>query len=727
MRHFDVQLLGALALHEGLIVEMKTGEGKTLAATLPAMLNGLGGQGVHIVTVNDYLAQRDAEWMGPLYRFWGLTVGVILEQMAEQEDEELALRHRAYRCDVTYGTNHEIAFDYLRDNLAQSPQETVQRGFHYAIVDEVDFLLIDEARTPLVISGPAGNDAQLYPEVDRVIRTLEPEGDFVVDGKIHAVSLTEAGIDKVEQGLGVKNLTDLAHLDLYHAAHQSLAAHALYQRDVDYVVIDGQVLIVDEFTGRISDDKRYADGLHAAIEAKEGVEIVAEDETLAKVTYQTFFGRYAKLAGMTGTAWSEREEFRTTYGRDVQVIPTAKPMIRRDYQDLVFFSQQAKHQAIVQEISELHLEGRPVLVGTPNIKESEQLSQLLALAKIEHAVLNAKNHRAEAMVIAQAGRQGAVTISTNMAGRGTDIILGGNPQALISAGAITDAQEKERIHQTCTLERQAVVAAGGLHVLGTAVHESRRIDDQLRGRAGRQGDPGSSQFFLSLEDALWKKFGKEVIRRIQHDLSRKNHPPEQPLTSGKIRRVLRSLQEKVEQENFLIRRDVLQYDLVVHLQRETIYRWRQTLVSAEGYDPQQLVVEFVEELSQRFTDYRQCAPVFQAHFQGQLELTLSERGDVPSALTRRALQLLQEREKSLGKKQLHEHGRLILLQSIDQLWTDHLSNLERIEDGIGLHGFTGGDPLIEWRRQAHQLWHELLWSIRSRAVKRWFIVKPLGD
>jgi preprotein translocase subunit SecA len=710
MRHFDVQLLGAMALRDGLIVEMKTGEGKTLVATLAAFTEALAGKGVHVVTVNDYLAQRDAEWMGPMYELLGLSVGVVLEQMGGDREEEIAARRHAYACDITYGTNHEIAFDYLRDNLALEPAEVVQRGHHYAIVDEVDFLLIDEARTPLIISGPTRQDASLFEQVDRVTRELKPELHFKVEAKHRRASLTEAGFEVVHQALGVDHLARYEHLDLYHAVHQSVVAHGVYQRDVDYIVEDGSVYIVDEFTGRVSQEKRFADGLHQALEAKERLEVRTEDQTLAKVTYQTFFGRYDKLSGMTGTAWSEREEFRQTYGRDVQVIPTHRPMIRQDFADHVFASLEEKHAAIVQEIDELRSDGRPVLVGSTSVRESEQLSARLKSADVPHAVLNAKNHRAEAEVVAQAGRPGAVTISTNMAGRGTDIVLGGRPTADVDAKA-------------CSALHAQVVAAGGLHVIGTSRHEAVRIDDQLRGRAGRQGDPGSSQFFISLDDPIWQRFGDEAIAELKGDLEAAHHPKGEPIGSGRVRRLLKTLQSKVDEENRAVRRDVLKYDLVVHAQREAIYGWRRTLVIGEGFDPEQLIRDLIDELTDRHPDYEQLQTAFEAHFGAPLAIPEEDRGDIPGRSLDQALARMQQRGGELGSQAFVEFGRLILLQAIDELWTDHLSNLERVEQGIGLRGYAQVDPLIEWRREAALMWQELLWAIHSRAVSDWFALE----
>ncbi len=722
LRHFDVQLLGGMALDDGLIAEMKTGEGKTLVATLPAFLNALAGEGVHVVTVNDYLAQRDAEWMGPLYRFLGLTVGVVLEEMGDDEADEYRKRRAAYNCDITYGTNHEIAFDYLRDNLATVPEEIVQRGFHYAIVDEVDFLLVDEARTPLIISGPAREEQGRFRQVDRVIRRLREGLHYVVKARTRTASLTEAGFEAVSDGLGVENLFDLEHLDLCHAVYQSVVAHGVYKRDVDYIVEDGKVLIVDEFTGRVSQDKRYADGLHQAIEAKERVEVRLEDQTLAKVTYQTFFGRYRKLAGMTGTAWSERAEFQQTYGRDVQVIPTHRPMVRTDYHDAVFDTLEEKHEAVVREILGRRAKGQPLLVGTTSVHESEQLSRRLAAADVPHSLLNAKNHRAEAGIIAQAGRQGAVTISTNMAGRGTDIILGGNPEMMAREKRLP-APELERLRKECARECEEVLAAGGLHVIGTAHHDSVRIDNQLRGRAGRQGDPGSSQFIVSLDDEIWKKFGGAKINEMRTVLQGQGHRKNDPIDSPRVVRALHMLQKKVDVENQAVRRDVLKYDLVVHVQRETIYRWRRTLVTGEGYDPGELIRDVVDDLIARDPDQEALAEALRAHFHELFDLAVDPDVDMKGPVMEQVLLLLNRREESMGSEALRELGWRILLQAIDDLWTEHLSYLEWVEQGIGLRGYAEVDPAIEFRREAADMWRETLQLIRGRAVTLWFLVE----
>ena len=699
MRHFDVQLVGGMALHDGLIAEMKTGEGKTLAATLPVILNALSGRGVHVVTVNDYLASRDAEWMGPLYHFLGLSVGVVTEELGDDAADEYAPRRAAYASDITYVTNHELAFDYLRDNLATHKGEIVHRGFHFAIVDEVDFLLIDEARTPLIISGQADEDVGLYRRVNQIVRKLQRDDHYAVDPKTRTASLTDVGWDTVSRALGVPNLWTAEHLDLYHAVHQAVIAHGAYARDVDYVVADGEVLIVDEFTGRISPGKRYSDGLHQALEAKERLRVQAEDQTLAKVSYQTFFARYEKLAGMTGTAWSEREEFQGTYRRDVHVIPTNRPCIREDLPDVIYDTRAEKLDAVVEEIQLRRQTGQPVLVGTTSVRESEDLSRRLQLAAIPHTVLNAKNHRAEAAIIAQAGRERTVTISTNMAGRGIDIILGG----------------------------ESVREAGGLHVIGTGRHESVRIDNQLRGRAGRQGDPGSSQFFVSLDDEIWQKFGRQALLQLRRELRDGEartaaRVSGAPLTAPKVRRLLRELQKKVDVENVATRKEVLKYDLVLHVQREAIYRWRNTLLADGGFVPDTLIGGAVEALYDAAADDGGFILGLSQLLHAPVELAGHPAADLFEAAKRYAAEQLREREQRLGAEDVREVGRQILLQSIDTLWTDHLSNLERVEEGVDLHAYSGMDPLIEWQKMAAAMWVDTLRQIHQRALSMWFLV-----
>ena len=704
MRHYDVQLLGGMALHDGGVAEMKTGEGKTLVAPLAAYLNALTGRGVHVVTVNDYLAQRDSGWMGPLFELLGLSVGLILENMGDHPAAEVEARRAAYACDVTYGTNHELAFDFLRDNLATSPDEVVHRGFNFALVDEVDFLLIDEARTPLIISGLGDQDTGLFQLMDRIVRRLDPGMHYYVEEKTRTATLSDLGLERVQQALGAGSLAEPENLTLYHAARQSVLAHGVYRRDVDYLVEQGQIHIVDEFTGRVSEDKRFADGLHQALEAKEGVKVRAEDRTLAKVTYQTFFGRYDKLAGMTGTAWTAREELKQTYGLKVVRVPTHLPGLRRDFEDLVYDTADDKHRAVVEEIRQLHREGRPVLVGSTSVEESERLDRLLGEAGIPHRVLNAKNHEEEAELIAQAGRRGAVTISTNMAGRGVDIVLGGGAEA--EAG-----------------EGRAVARAGGLHVIGTGRHESARIDDQLRGRAGRQGDPGSSQFHVSLEDRLWRRFGSLEIDDLRRRLASTGHLPGEPIRLPGMDRVLRELQKKVEEEDQAVRREVLKYDLVVHVQREAMYAWRATLVQDDAFYPEILAQELAEDLCQRHEEPAALERALEALFHQPFSLKGLRPVDFEQAAMDRAAELAQARLDRWGEP-YRELARALLLDAIDDLWTEHLTALDRLEEGVGLQGYAQQDPLTAWRREAALMYGELMHLIRARTVDLWMLARP---
>ena len=701
MRHYDVQLLGGMALHDGCVAEMKTGEGKTLVAPLAAYLNALTGHGVHVVTVNDYLAERDSRWMGPVYELLGIKVGLILENMGDDPAAEVQARRAAYACDVTYGTNHELAFDFLRDNLATSPDEVSHRGFHFALVDEVDFLLIDEARTPLIISGPGYEDTGLFRRMDRIVRRLDPGMHYYVEEKTRTATLSDLGLERVQQELGAGSLTDPANLALYHVARQSVLAHGVYRKDVDYLVEDGQVNIVDEFTGRVSEDKRFADGLHQALEAKEGVTVRAEDRTLAKVTYQTFFGRYGKLAGMTGTAWTAKEELMKTYGLKVVRVPTHRPGLRQDFEDLVYDTADDKHRAVVEEIRQLHGEGRPVLVGSTSVEESERLDDLLVAAQIPHKVLNAKNHRQEADLIAQAGRQGAVTISTNMAGRGVDIVLGGGDEG----------------------QGAAVTSAGGLHVIGTGRHESARIDDQLRGRAGRQGDPGSSQFHVSLEDRLWRRFGTLEIDDLRRRLPMSGHVAGAPISLPGVGKVLRSLQKKVEEEDQSIRQEVLKYDLVVHVQREAMYAWRATVVEDDGFDPVELAADLAADLCQRHGEPVELERALEALFHHPFSLEGLRPVDFELAVADRAAELAEAGLERWGQA-YRELGRQLLLESIDELWTDHLTALDRLEEGIGLQGYAQQDPLTAWRREASMMYGELMFLIRARFLDLWMLARP---
>jgi len=687
MRHFDVQLIGGLVLHQGKIAEMKTGEGKTLVATLPAYLNALEGKGVHIVTVNDYLAKRDADWMGPIYKSLGLTVGVI------QHDLNDAQRQIAYNSDVTYGTNNEFGFDYLRDNMKFRLEDLVQRQFNYAIVDEVDSILIDEARTPLIISGPTQESTQLYYRVDNFVRRLQKDKHFILDEKTRTIALNENGVADAEKHFNVANLYDLNYMDLVHAINQSLKAHFLFKRDVDYMVKDGQVIIVDEFTGRLMPGRRYSDGLHQALEAKERVKVEEEYQTLASITFQNYFRMYKKLAGMTGTAATEAAEFQQIYNLDVIEIPTNKPLIRTEYPDVIYRTAKEKWEAVVQEIIELNKIGRPVLVGTISIEKSEHLSNLLRKRNIKHVVLNAKYHELEAQIIAQAGRIGAVTIATNMAGRGVDILLGGNPdflakEALKKSGIdpvqATSEQYRPAYNQALKItaeEHERVVSLGGLHILGTERHESRRIDNQLRGRAGRQGDPGSSRFYLSLEDDLMRIFGSD---RLSGLMARIGMSEGVPIQHPMVTRAIERAQKQVEGQNFSIRKHLLEYDDVMNKQRETIYSQRREIL--EGKDLREYYLNLIDSLVEWYLDQHanktkhpddwDWEALRQAVF-SQFGLDLSQLNfdretitydELFEQLTSALKGLYEQKEKALGPDRMREFERLILLQVIDARW-----------------------------------------------------------
>jgi preprotein translocase subunit SecA len=689
LRHFDVQLMGGIVLHEGNIAEMKTGEGKTLVATLAAYLNALPGEGVHIVTVNDYLARRDAEWMGPIYRMLGLTVGVVIHGL------DLAERRAAYQADITYGTNSEFGFDYLRDNMALSLDEVVQRGLNYAIVDEVDSILIDEARTPLIISGPGPRPSDLYYRFARVVRYLKEGEDYQVDEKARTVVPTEQGVAKAEKLAGVKNLY-AEGTDLSHYLVNALKAHALMKRDRDYVVKDGQVIIVDEFTGRLMFGRRYSDGLHQAIEAKEGLRIQRENQTIASITLQNYFRMYRKLAGMTGTAATEAEEFRKIYGMDVVVIPTHKPMIRVDYPDVVYKTERAKFEAVVNEIEECYRRGQPVLVGTISIEKSERLSEMLRRRGIPHQVLNAKYHEKEAQIIARAGQKGQVTIATNMAGRGVDIVLG-----------------------------EGVAELGGLHVIGTERHEARRIDNQLRGRSGRQGDPGSSRFYLSLEDDLMRLFGGEMIAGI---MDRLRIPENEAIDHPMISRAIERAQKRVEAHNFDIRRRVLQYDDVMNKQREVIYRQRRQVL--EGVDLRDQVMEMVRDVVDDLVgtfapervhpeewDLEGLAAQLAARLGlSGVQLEGRSREELRDYLFAEAQALYARIEEALGPQRMREFERLVLLRVVDYHWMDHLAAMDDLREGIVLRAYAQKDPLIEYQLEAFEMFNAMIHSIRSQVV-----------
>ncbi len=726
MRHFDVQLMGGVVLHEGKIAEMKTGEGKTLVATLSAYLNALTGEGVHVVTVNDYLAKRDAEWMGPIYRFLGLSVGVIYSHMPFEE------RKRAYLCDITYGTNAEFGFDYLRDNMAVSRDELVQRGHSYAIVDEVDSILIDEARTPLIISGPSEDSVEPYILADRVARSLKRGVHFEVDEKERNVVLTEAGIRRCEELLKVDSLFDDITSDMAHKIVQALKAHHLFKRDVDYVVKDGEVIIVDEFTGRLMFGRRYSDGLHQSIEAKEGVRIGSENQTLATITLQNYFRMYRKLAGMTGTAATEAEEFREIYGLEVVVIPTHKPMIRQDLPDVVYRTKREKFEAVVEDIVETHRRGQPILVGTTSIETSELLSSMLKRRGIPHQVLNAKYHEKEAKIVAQAGRLGAVTIATNMAGRGTDIILGGNPHFLAREecerrGIELGSPEHERLlrefKEICDRERERVVELGGLYVLGTERHEARRIDNQLRGRSGRQGDPGKSRFYLSLEDDLLRLFGGERIKSIMEKLGvQEGEAIEHPLLS----KAIESAQKKVESLHFEIRKRLLEYDLVMNKQREVVYsERRRILLDEEVFSHcKDLVEDFFEGLLSPQEDegveemVERVSSTLKSTIGETIALASAEDlGEISTKLDSYKSRLFQKLDDpSLPRAELNQLLRVFLLHTVDVHWRDHLLSMDELRRGIGLRAIGQKDPLLEYQFESYRLFQDMLFRIKRDVV-----------
>jgi preprotein translocase subunit SecA len=702
MRHFDVQLVGGVVLHEGKIAEMKTGEGKTLAATLPVVLNALTGRGVHIVTVNDYLARRDAEWMGPVYRFLGLSTGVIVHGMTDGE------RKASYNADITYGTNNEFGFDYLRDNMKFRLEDMAQRELHYAIVDEVDSILIDEARTPLIISGPAEESTDKYVRVNTIIPYLKKEADYKVDEKARAVLLTEdSGIPKVERLIGVDNLYDPRNIEILHHVNQALKAHVLFRRDVDYMVKDGQVVIVDEFTGRLMPGRRWSDGLHQAVEAKEGVRIENENQTLATITFQNYFRMYEKLAGMTGTADTEAVEFKQIYKLDVVAIPTNMPMVRDDQGDQIYKTEREKSHAVLDEVKRLHTEGRPVLVGTVSIERSEALSALLSRHGIPHNVLNAKHHEKEAAIIAEAGQPGKVTIATNMAGRGVDIKLG-----------------------------PGVVEKGGLHIVGTERHESRRVDNQLRGRAGRQGDPGSSRFYLSLEDDLLRIFGSDRIAPLMGKLGMEEG---EPIEHSLINKAVENAQKKVEAHNFDIRKHLLQYDDVMNKQRTVIYHMRKDALAGESIREMvmELVAEVAEELAHRFADEKQYpgdwdlealrdAVFGQFGFRPDIpEETLP--GMTPALLADRIREeagaAYAGKEAEFGEEPMRYLERMFLLSTTDTLWKDHLLSMDHLKDGIGLRGYAQKDPLKEYQREGFEMFSDLVVRIKEESLKRLFHVR----
>ena len=744
LRHFDVQLMGGMALHEGKITEMKTGEGKTLVATLAVVLNALSGKVVHVVTVNDYLARRDAEWMGPIYSFLGLTVGVIYAYMDQEE------RFAAYRADITYGTNSEFGFDYLRDNMATSEEYLVQRGHSYCIVDEVDSILIDEARTPLIISGPSDDNVDMYTLSDKVARQLREGRDYEKDEKERNVAMTEAGIARCEEILKMPDLfSDAAHSDLAHRIVQALKAHVLFQKDVHYVVKDGEILIVDEFTGRLMMGRRYSDGLHQAIEAKEGVKVGRESQTLATITLQNYFRMYRKLAGMTGTAATEAEEFKEIYGLEVIVVPTNVDMIRNDYPDVIYRTVAEKFAAVADEIQESHSLGCPVLVGTTSIENSERISKLLKSRKVPHQVLNAKHHEREAQIVAQAGHLGAVTVATNMAGRGTDILLGGNPEFLAKEALRSENRDPskeqevyasllEKFREQCRAERERVKELGGLKIIGTERHEARRIDNQLRGRAGRQGDPGSSRFYLSLEDDLLRLFGSERIQGLMEKLGmEEGESIEHPL----LTRAIASAQKKVEEMHFDIRKQLLAYDNVMNRQREAVYAERQQILSDDGIVDRiwEVIDGVVEDILEKyFPEEGESDPVraqarLKAIFGPGLEGHL-EGVDNPRDMLGRKDGLKEEirgrflsKVETLGEEEGGALLRFLILHTLDNGWKDHLLAMDELRRGIGLRAIGQKDPLLEYQFESYNLFQEMMERVRESVAELVFRVRVVSD
>ncbi len=786
MRHFDVQLIGGMVLHDGKIAEMKTGEGKTLVATLPVYLNALPGRGVHVVTVNDYLAKRDSEWMGKIYTFLGLTVGVIVHDLDDQE------RRDAYAADVTYGTNNEFGFDYLRDNMKFDVADCVQRGHNFGIVDEVDSILIDEARTPLIISGASEESTDKYNRVNKIIPNLvkgeeqetapgEPKiltGDFVVDEKHRTITVSDEGWEKVERLLGINNIADQENWDLKHHVETAIKAHALYHRDVEYVVKDGEVIIVDEFTGRLMPGRRWSDGLHQSVEAKENVKVERENQTLATVTFQNYFRMYKKLAGMTGTAETEAPEFDKIYKLEVVVIPTNRPMLRLENSDMVYRTEKEKYFAVADEIQKLYANGQPILVGTTSIEKSERISDLLKKKGIKHVVLNAKYHEREAEIVAQAGRKGQVTIATNMAGRGTDILLGGNSEfvakqelvkkgiarAVTEAGGEIETRDREGItvwyyqgneyevptqnwEETVAKykietdrEHEEVVAAGGLHILGTERHESRRIDNQLRGRSGRQGDPGSSRFYLSLEDDLMRIFAKEWVSTL---LQRLGMEEGVPIESKLISRRIEAAQKAVEAQNFEARKHLLEYDDVMNKQREAVYGLRRQLL--EGVDQKDLILEdYVADILTGLLDQYAAKEVHPEdwNIKGMKDAIFTRFGvDVvaeglkPETLNRQELgdaifDKLRERydakEKLIGPDAMRYHERMIMLSVLDQYWKDHLLSMDHLREGIGLRGYGQHDPLVEYKRESFEMFEDMMKRFQEETVRYLYLMQVIG-
>ena len=741
-RHYDVQVVGAAALHRGMVAEMKTGEGKTLVSTMPAYLNALKGEGVHMVTVNDYLASRDAEWMGAIHRFLGLRVGLIQNNMPTEQ------RHPAYQADITYGTNNEFGFDYLRDNMAMTANSRVQRGHSYAIVDEVDSILIDEARTPLIISGRLSDSAKWYKDFARIARRLRAGVDYEVDEKKRQVLTTEDGVARVEQILGVENLYDHAAVDFVHHLEVSLKAKELYHKDREYLIDRGEVKIVDEFTGRVLEGRRYSEGLHQAIEAKEGVAIKEENQTLATITLQNYFRLYDKLAGMTGTAETEAAELASIYNLEVIAIPTNKPIARMDQGDLVYKTEDGKYKALIEDIRERYERGQPVLLGTISIERSEHLSRLLDKAGVKHEVLNAKQHAREADIIAQAGRPSAVTVATNMAGRGVDIMLGGNPEGMarteLKKRGVTpedpsydDLERKltEEFRRQIEPDKQKVIEAGGLYVVGTERHESRRIDNQLRGRSGRQGDPGESRFYLSLEDDLMRRFQGEWVAGI---MDRLKLPEDVPIEAKMVSKSIERAQRQVESQNFEIRKNVLKYDEVMNTQRESVYQWRKSIL--EGTAGADLIsdwiadaitttveLEFSDDIAKAQWDWDSLKRELGQFFPTKIDVSKFESpydlDDVIDFAVDEALERYEDREKDLGSDILKQVERSVMLSVIDNKWREHLSEMDYLRAGIGLRAMGQRDPLSEYQREAYEMFTDLVDSVKRDTVRYLFHVE----
>ncbi len=776
MRHFDVQLIGGIILHQGRISEMKTGEGKTLVATLPAYLNALSGNGVHVVTVNDYLATRDSEWMGKVYKFLGLTVGLVISGMRPEE------KQKAYGADITYGTNNEFGFDYLRDNMVIYKNQAVQRGLNFAIVDEIDSILIDEARTPLIISGKAAASSEMYKKANDFVKRLTPKViieedvkdidqaednekyDYIVDLKAKSASLTAKGIDKAEKSFNVDNLDDLDNSDLVHHINQALRAHGIMKRDIDYIVKDGEVLIVDEFTGRIMYGRRYNNGLHQAIEAKEGVRIADESRTLATITFQNYFRMYSKLSGMTGTAMTEEAEFQEIYKLDVITIPTNKPMIRNDLNDVIYKNEKAKFNAIVEEIKKSHEKGQPVLVGTISIENSEKISSVLKKEGIPHQVLNAKFHEKEASIIAQAGKYGAVTISTNMAGRGTDIILGGNSEFLAKQemkrkgysdelieqanaynetdnGEVLEARKlfrelEKKFDEEIKEEKEKVIEAGGLKIIGTERHESRRIDNQLRGRSGRQGDVGESKFFIGLDDNLMKIFGGDVITNIYDKIGADE---DMPIEAKMLSNAVENAQKRVEGRNFSIRKNVLQYDDVMNTQREIIYGQRRDVL--DGKNLKESILKMIEpvatEVVSNFfrTDEKISKEALAQEIKNNFGISEIEalkeenlnQANVISEIVEKSKQKYEEKEQELGEQEIRELERVVMLKVVDQKWMDHIDAMDDLKEGIGLRAYGQKDPVAQYRIEGFDMFDAMVAEIQKDVVKILLNIQKAGE